>query len=169
MVPFLLFPSDYFSILSFKLLPLSCFFLPTTPVKSVLQMILRSHRDGNEGAIFSTDQGRREREAHGRGRASKQAREKKGGRDGRKSLFLCVAAVGGSELRQGRGDETRGRIRDPTAKPGSRRDPSQVGRHSHHWPQYKPGKGMVTLYFRFLRLTRSDDSKFILGLGPEML
>jgi len=76
-------------------------------------MILRSHRDGNEGAIFSTDQGRREREAHGRGRASKQAREKKGGRDGRKSLFLCVAAVGGSELRQGRGDETRGRIRDP--------------------------------------------------------
>lgn len=68
-------------------------------------MILRSHRDGNEGAIFSTDQGRRESEAHGRGRASKQAREKEGGR---KSLFLCVAAVGGSELRQGRGDGTRG-------------------------------------------------------------
>jgi len=60
-----------------------------------------------------TKGGERERGAHGRGRASKQAREKKGGRDGRKSLFLCVAAVGGSELRQGRGDETRGRIRDP--------------------------------------------------------
>lgn len=122
-------------------------------------MILHSHRDGNEGAIFSTDQGRRESEAHGRGRASKQAREKEGGREGDRGenhYFLCVTAVGASKLKQGEGSnrekETRReewRKKRSTATPGSRRDPSQVGRHTHRWPQYKP--------------TQSDNSDFILG------
>jgi len=91
MVPFLLFPSDYFSILSFKLLPLSCFFLPTTPVKSVLQMILRSHRDGNEGAIFSTDQ-RKERERGARERASKQTGKREEGRERREKIIIFVCS-----------------------------------------------------------------------------
>lgn len=130
-------------------------------------MILHSHRDGNEGAIFSTDQGRRESEAHRRGRASKQAREKEGGREtGEKNhYFLCVTAVGASKLKQGEGsnrkEETRReewRKKRSTATPGSRRNPSQVGRRTHRWPQYKPTQSH--------RLFLGFDSW---GLGPEIL
>ncbi len=115
------------TIFPYQLLPLSSWVLPTTSVKSILQMILFSHRDRNEGAIFSPDQVRRESEAHERRLASKQAREKEkeGGREtGIKSFFfVCVAAVGGSELRQGAEAAAGKRRRDKRS--GWKRDPQQ--------------------------------------------
>lgn len=44
----------------------------------------------------------------GEGEQANRQERKREGETGGKSLFLCVAAVGGSKLRQGRGDETRG-------------------------------------------------------------
>lgn len=71
--------------------------------------------------------------------ANRQERKKEGGREtGENHYFLCVTAVGASKLKQGEGsnrkEETRReewRKKRSTATPGTRRNPSQVGRHTH--------------------------------------
>lgn len=85
---------------------------------------------------------RRRREGE---QANRQERKREAGRGtGEKIIiFVCVAAVGGSELSQGAEaaagkEETRQeewRKKRPTATPGSRRDPAQVGHDTHCWPQ----------------------------------